>query len=107
MYLANTKRPITFSVNMLARYISTPTRRRRNGIRYMNLFYSKDCSPDPTGHADVGYSFNPHKSRSQTYNVFICGDTTIYWRYTTQSIIATSSNHAEIIVIHEANRECV
>ncbi|KAM3269295.1 hypothetical protein P3S67_030177 [Capsicum chacoense] len=73
----------------------------------MSLFYSKYCSPYLTGHADVGYSSNPHKSHSQTYNVFIYGDTAISWRYTKQSIIATSSNHAEIIAIHEASRECV
>ncbi|KAM3203482.1 hypothetical protein P3L10_031108 [Capsicum annuum] len=73
----------------------------------MSLFYSKYCSPDLTGHADVGYSSNPHKSQSQTYNVFICGDTAISWRYTKQSIVATSSNHTEIIAIHEASRECV
>ena len=31
----------------------------------------------------------------------------ISWRSTKQSIVATSSNHAEIIAIHEASRECV
>ena len=61
-YLANTKRPIAFSVNMLSRYISTPTRRHQNGIRYMSLFYSKNSNPDLIGHVDVGYSSNPHKS---------------------------------------------
>ena len=35
------------------------------------------------------------------------GGTAISWRSTKQSIIATSSNHAEIIAIHEASRECV
>ncbi|KAF3657742.1 hypothetical protein FXO38_13547 [Capsicum annuum] len=82
MYLANTIRPdIAFSVNLLARYIFAPTRRHQNGIKHMSLFYSKDCSPDLIGHADVGY--------------------------TKQSIVATSSNHAELIAIHEASRECV
>ncbi|KAM3380141.1 hypothetical protein P3S68_005714 [Capsicum galapagoense] len=76
----NYKTQYSLSLNLLARYISTPTRRHRNGIKYMSLFYSKDSSPDLTGHADVGY--------------------------TKQSIVATSSNHAEIIAIHEASREC-
>ncbi|KAF3672052.1 hypothetical protein FXO37_07714 [Capsicum annuum] len=106
MYLANTTRPIAFSVNMLARYISTPTRRHRNGISYMSLFYSKDCSPDLIGHADVGYLSDLHKARSQIGYVFICGGTAISWRYTKQSIVSTSSNHAEIIAIHKAIREC-
>ncbi|KAF3643241.1 ACT domain-containing protein ACR6 [Capsicum annuum] len=65
----------------------------------MSLFYSKDCSPDLIGH--VGYLSDPHKTRSQIGYVFIWGGTVISWRYTKQSIIATSSNHAEIITIHE------
>ena len=108
MYLANTTRPdIAFSVNLLARYISAPTMRHQNGIKHMSLFYSKDCNPDLTDHADVGYLSDPHKARSQIGYVFLCGGTAISWRYTKQSIIATSSNHAEIIAIHEASRECV
>ena len=39
--------------------------------------------------------------------MFICGGTAISWRSTKHSIVATSSYHAEIIAIHEANRECV
>ena len=77
MYLANTTRPIAFSVNLLARYISAPTMRHQNGIKHMSLFYSKDCSLNLISYADAGYLFNLHKSRSQTYNVFICGDTVI------------------------------
>ena len=39
--------------------------------------------------------------------MFTYGGTAISWRSTKQSIVATSSNHAEIIAIHEASRECV
>ena len=53
MYLANRTRPdIVFSVNLLARYNSTPTRRHLNGIKHilhylhgttnMGLFYSRE-----------------------------------------------------------------
>ena len=31
----------------------------------------------------------------------------ISWRSTKQTLVATSSNHAEIIALHEAVRECV
>ena len=82
MYLSNTTRPIAFSVNLLARYISAPTMRHQNGIKHMSLFYSKDCSPDIIGHADVGYLSDPHKAQSQIGYVFICGGTAISWRYT-------------------------
>ncbi|PHT88088.1 hypothetical protein T459_10194 [Capsicum annuum] len=118
MYLANTTRlDISFSVNLLARYGSAPTRRHWNGIKHilrylkgtidMGLFYSKDCSSDLVGYADAEYLSDPHKARSQTGYVFICGGTAISWRSTKQSIVVTSSNHAEIIAIHEASRECI
>ena len=56
MYLVNYTRPyIAFSVNLLVRYSSTPTKRHRNGIKHvlrylhgtcvMGLFYSKTLEP--------------------------------------------------------------
>ncbi|CAL2278008.1 unnamed protein product [Prunus armeniaca] len=39
--------------------------------------------------------------------MFTCGNTTISWRSTKQTLVATSSNHAEILALHEANKECV
>lgn len=39
--------------------------------------------------------------------MFTSGGTAISWRSTKQTIAATSSNHSEIIAIHEASRECV
>ncbi|XP_070015867.1 secreted RxLR effector protein 161-like [Nicotiana sylvestris] len=73
MYLANTTRPdITFSVNVLARYSSAPTRRHWNGIKHilrylkrttdMSLFYGNNCSSDPVGYGDAGYLFDSHKA---------------------------------------------
>ncbi|XP_070053074.1 secreted RxLR effector protein 161-like [Nicotiana tomentosiformis] len=84
MYLDNTTRPyITFSVNVLARYSSVPTRRHWNGIKYilrylkgttdMGLFYGNDCNLDLVSYADAGYLSDSHKTRSQTGYVFTCG----------------------------------
>ncbi|KAM3381237.1 hypothetical protein P3S68_006810 [Capsicum galapagoense] len=56
---------------------------------------------------DAGYLSDPYKTRSQTGYMFTYGGTAISWRSTKQSIVATSSNHAEIIAIHEASRECI
>jgi len=39
--------------------------------------------------------------------VFTYGDIAISWRSVKQSIIATLSNHFEILTIHEANHECI
>ena len=73
MYLANYTRPnIAFSVNLLARYNSTPTKRHWNGIKHMlrylhgtcdmRLFYSKAMKPQLLGYADARYISDPHKA---------------------------------------------
>ena len=75
MYLVNYTRPdIAFSVNLLARYSSAPTKRHWNGIKHilrylygrsdMGLFYSKAMEPRLLGYADAGYLSDPHKGRS-------------------------------------------
>ena len=71
------------------------------------MFYTNKDSANLVGHADAGYLSDPLKARSQTGSLFTYGGTAISWQSTKQSIVATSSNHAEIIVIHEASRECV
>ncbi|KAM1225989.1 hypothetical protein ACFX2G_045625 [Malus domestica] len=128
LYLAQCTRPdISFAVNLLARYINTPTRRHWTGVkdilRYLKgttdlgLFYPYESSSDAApyahrvdsrlvGYADAGYLFDPHKARSQTGYVFTVGGIAISWRSTKQTLVATSSNHAEIIALHEATREC-
>ena len=73
----------------------------------MGLFYSDDWSPDLVGYANAGYLSDPHKARSQTNFLFTYGGTTITWRSMKQTIVATCSNHEEIIAIYEASRECV
>ncbi|GKA61751.1 retrovirus-related pol polyprotein from transposon TNT 1-94 [Tanacetum coccineum] len=118
MYLASNTRPdIAFPVNLLARYSSESTRRYWNGIKHifhylcgtrdMGLFYQKNLKSKLVGYADAGYLSDPHKARSQTGYAFTYGDTAISWRSTKQSLTATSSNHAELIALYEAGRECV
>ncbi|XP_065625193.1 secreted RxLR effector protein 161-like [Quercus suber] len=118
MYLANYTRPyISFAVNLLARYSSTRTRRHWNGIKHilrylrgitdLGLFYPNGLKPQLVGYADIGYLFDPHKGQSQTGYLFTYGNTAISRRFVKQAIFATSSNHAEIIAIHKASRECV
>ena len=118
MYLANCTRPdIAFSVNLLARYSSAPTRRHWKGIQHilrylsgttdMDLFYSNKSKEKLLGYADAGYLSDPHKARSQTGYVFNYNGTAISWRSIKQTMVATSSNHSEILAIHEASRECI
>ena len=74
----------SFSINLLARYSSVPTRRHWNGIKHIlcylcvttsiGLFYSKESKQQLLGYADAEYLSDPYK---------------------------------EIIAIHEISRECV
>ena len=118
MYLANYTRPdIAFSVNLLVRYSSAPTRRHWNGIKHilrylrgttdMSLFYLRESKQQLLGYAYAGYLSDPYKGRSQTGYLFNCNGTTISWRSVKQTMVATSSNHSEILAIHEASRECI
>ncbi|KAK9912312.1 hypothetical protein M0R45_036180 [Rubus argutus] len=69
--------------------------------------YSQNPSDVLVGFADAGYLSDPHKGRSQSGYVFTMGNTAISWRSTKQTLVATSSNHAEIIALHEAVCECI
>ena len=118
MYISNcTRLDISFSINLLARYSFAPTQRHWNGIKHilcylrgttdMGLFYSKELKQQLFEYADTGYLSDPHKVRSQTRYVFNCNRTVISWRSFKQTMMATSSNHLEIIAIHEASHECI
>ncbi|CAM8902209.1 unnamed protein product [Rhodiola kirilowii] len=118
MYLTNCTRPdISFAVNLLARFSSAPTKRHWSGIKHvfrylqgtidLGLFYPNNTKPVLIGYADAGYLSDPHKGKSQTGYVITCGGTAISWRSQKQTVVATSSNHAEVIALHEASRECV
>jgi hypothetical protein len=118
MYLANSTRPdIAFAVNLLARHSAAPTRRHWTGgkqiLRYLNgtkdlgLFFRKTNDPTLIGYADAGYMSDPHNARSQTGFAFLHGGTVISWKSSKQTLVATSTNHSEIIALYEASRECV
>ncbi|XP_076912528.1 secreted RxLR effector protein 161-like [Bidens hawaiensis] len=94
MFLASHTRPdISFSLNLLARYSSCPTRRHWNGVKQIFRYLQ-------------GYFSDPHTGRSQTGYLFTYGGTAISWPSVKQTITATSSNHAEIIAIYDASQEC-
>ncbi|KAG8496930.1 hypothetical protein CXB51_008145 [Gossypium anomalum] len=118
MYLASHTRPdISFSVNLLATFSSCPTQRHWTGVkqifRYlqgtknMGLFFPNKSKTELIGFTDAGFMSDPHNGKSQTGYVFTYRGTAISWRSMKQTIVATSSNHAEILAIHEASHECV
>ncbi|CAA7051169.1 unnamed protein product [Microthlaspi erraticum] len=80
MYLANCTRPdIAFATNLLARYSSSPTRRHWNGIKHIFRYLQ--------GSIANRLCFHIRWNRD-------------LWRSQKQTLVATSSNYAEI-------RECV
>nr|AAS79613.1 putative copia-like polyprotein [Ipomoea trifida] len=118
LYLANCTRPdIAFSVNLLARFSASPTRRHWSGVKHifrylqgtkdLGLYFENNQDITLMGYSDAGYMSDPHNAKSQTGYVFLCGGTAISWRSVKQTLVATSSNHSEIIALYEASRECV
>ena len=73
----------------------------------MGLFYSNVPKLELFSYVDVRYRFDPYNGWSQTSYLFTCGGIAISWRSMKQTITVISSNHAEILAIHEASRECV
>ena len=117
MYLANCARPdIAFTVNLLARHSANPTRRHWVGVktilRYLNgtqdlgLYFPKNQDLRLVGYAYAGYLSDPHNARSQTGFVFLYGGTAISWTSCKQTLVATSTNHSEIIALYKATHEC-
>ncbi|KAJ9557423.1 LOW QUALITY PROTEIN: hypothetical protein OSB04_012037 [Centaurea solstitialis] len=73
----------------------------------LGLYFANPSKGSLYGFADAGYLSDPHTGRSQTGYVFTIGGTAIPWCSTKQTMVATSSNHVEILAIHEASRECL
>lgn len=73
----------------------------------MGLFYTKVPKFELTGYANASYLSDHHYGRSQIDYLLTCGGTTISWRSIKQTISGTSSNHVELLVLHEESRQCV
>jgi hypothetical protein len=72
----------------------------------LDYFFQKNQDLSLVGYADAGYLSDPHNAISQTGYVFLCGGTAISWKSTKQTMVATSTNHSEIIALFEAAKEC-
>ena len=118
MYVANCTRPdIAFEVNLLARHSAAPMKCHWTGVknifRYLQgtidlgLFYQFDQDKSIIGYTYASYLSNPHNARSQIEFVFVHRGMAISWKSSKQTLIATSTNHSEIIALYEASRECV
>ncbi len=78
-----------------------------NGTKDLGLFFQKTADPSLVGYTVAGYISDPHNTISQTGFVFLHGGTAISWKSSKQTLVATSTNHSEIIALFETSRECV
>ena len=78
-----------------------------HGTKAICLFYSTRVESQLLRYVIVGYLSNLYKAQSQMGYVFIYDNTTISWRLVKQTMIATSLNHWEMLVIYETSHEYV
>jgi hypothetical protein len=118
IYLANNTRPdIGFGVDCLIGHSMAPIMLHWNDIknvwRYLigtidlGLYFWKNQDSKLIGYENIGYLLDPRNARSQTGYVFLHDGTSISWKSCKQSLVATSTNHLEIIALFEASCECV
>jgi hypothetical protein len=73
----------------------------------LGLYFQKNQDSKLIGYADTGYLSDPCNVRSQIEYMFLHGGTTIFWKSYKQTLVATSTNHSEIIVLYEPSHECI
>jgi hypothetical protein len=71
----------------------------------LGLFFQRNQESDLIGYTDIGYLFDPQNGRSQTWFMFLHERIAISWKSAKQILIATSTNHLEIIILYEISRE--
>ena len=115
--MTHTKPDIAFTTSILARHSQNPTMRHWNEVkqllRYLRgtsdlgLYYQRTNKHEMTGFADSGFRTDPNARKSQTGYIFHKCGAPISWKSTKQTVTATSTNHVELLVFHEAARERV
>jgi hypothetical protein len=117
-WLATRTRPdIAYAVNVLQRQNHNYTLRHWEGIKRImkylkgtmdvGLWFIKNQNTKVTGYVDAGYKSDRKSGKSQGGYVFkMCG-AAISWKSKKQTIVATSTAHAELIALYEGSREAV
>jgi hypothetical protein len=118
LYLSTYTRPnISFATSVLAIHSQRPGVRHWNGVKHLfrylrgtedlGLHYTKEGASEIIGYADAGFKSDEKSGRSQTGYIFLKNNAPISWKSMKQIVTATSANHSELIVFHEATREAV
>jgi hypothetical protein len=107
-WLATRTRPdIAYAVNVLQRSNQAYTRRHwegvkrimsyLNGTRDLGLWYTRNCQEPIEGYADAGYKSDYVSGKSQGGFVFKMSGAAISWKSKKQTLVATSTAHAELL----------
>jgi hypothetical protein len=108
---------IVFATSILARHNHNPTLRHWNGVKHLlrylqgtsdlGLYYHNIDHPEIQDFAYSGFRIDLNARNSQNGCSFLKNKVWISWKSTKQTITATSTNHAELLVFHEVARETV
>lgn len=117
-WISTTLRPdISFSVSLLARYTHCAVTRHWRAVLHilkylehtkdLGLFYPAIHSKDIriATYVDAGYLSDRVTGRSQTGYVVTVNGTAIAWKSQKQTVVATSTAHAELIAAYQGTRE--
>lgn len=77
------------------------------GTEDLGLHFTKNAEPQIIGYADSGFRTDELSGKSQTGYIFLKSGAPISWKSVKQTVTATSTNHAELLALHEASREAV
>jgi hypothetical protein len=70
----------------------------------MGLLFKRDVETSIRGYADAGYKSDPIGGKSQGGYAYIMAGAAISWKSKKQTVVATSTAHAELIALYEASR---
>ena len=118
LYLSTYTHPhIYFATSVFARHSQRPRVRHWNGVKHLfrclrgmedlGLHYTKEGALEIIGYADADFKSDEKSGRSQTGYIFHKNNAPISWKSMKQTVTATSANHLELIVFHEATMEAV
>jgi hypothetical protein len=117
MYISTCTRPdISFSANLLARYLQAPTKEQWKAgmgvLRFLKgtvtdglVFGRGSISDGLEGFADADWASNADDMRSTTGHAFLLGRTAIHWQSKRQPTVALNTVEAEYMATSTAARE--
>lgn len=114
LYLCSVSRPdLSFSVNLLSRYISNPGMQHVNAVKRIirYLMSSRDVcikygeSNDIVGYSDADFAGDLDTRKSTSGYIFLMNGGPVTWRSEKQKTIALSTTEAEFIASCEAAKE--